>query len=126
MEPQVGIFFYVDDEIVVDAVPVGSGEPYGEAVQHGGHYDYWDFCIPKTAAERKLKARAYDAYPRGRVVYFPKRKIFRVYADRCLKASAFNAVKETYGLEAVKVEFETDVHYQCAKCNPSFLDPLAL
>lgn len=126
MNPKVGIFFYVDGEIIIDAVPFESGEPYGEAVQHGGHYDYWDALIPKTLVERKFKARAYDAYPRGRVVYYPKRKIFRLYSDRCLKADDLNAVKEKFGLETVKVEFETDEHYQCAKCNPNFLDPLAL
>ena len=94
MQPQVGIFFYVECEIITDAVPVESGEPYGEAVQHGGHYDHWDSLVPKNTAERKLKARAYDAYPRGRVIHFPKPKIYRLYADRCLKAAALNVVKE--------------------------------
>lgn len=115
----VGIFFYVDGDIIMDAVPAGLGEPYGEAVQHGGHYEFWDALIPKSLSERKLKSRPYDAYPRGRVVFFPRKNLFLLYADRCLKKDAINEIKDKFGL--VTFECGTDEHYRCAACNPNFL-----
>ena len=123
MNPKVGIFFFVDSKIIMDTVPVDKGEPYGDAVQHGGHYDFWKSLVPKTMAEKKFKARAYDAYPRGRVVYFPKRKRYRIYHDLCLKLNAeLIIVTEQFNLKDVAIEFGKDEHYKCAVCNDNFLD----
>jgi hypothetical protein len=85
MNPKVGIFFFIDNEILMDAVHIEKGEAYGDAIQHGGHYEFWESLKPNILAERKFKARAYDAYPRGRVVYFPKKEKYIIYADRCIK-----------------------------------------
>ena len=82
---QVGIYWFIDNEVIKDAVPYKDGEPYGEAIQHGGHYDFWQALQPTTEIERKLKSRAYDAYPRGRVIYFPKKNMCRIYHDFCLE-----------------------------------------
>ncbi len=118
--PQVGIFFVVDGSLLIDAVPVAQGEPYGDTVGHGGHHDYWKALTPKNAVEKRFKERAYDAYPRGRVVFFTKTKRFVVYADKCLTAGMLQRIATRLGID--KPLFTPDEHYQCAGCNPSFLD----
>jgi hypothetical protein len=121
--PKVGIFYFIDNSVLIDAVPAERGEPYADAIQHGSHYDFWQNLTPKTGIEKRLKSRAYDAYPRGRVVYFPKRTIYRIYYDTCIDFSDdMPFIKDRFGLDKVEIEYEHDVHYQCSKCNPYFLD----
>lgn len=126
-EPKVGIFFYVDDEIIMDAVAIEHGEPYGAAIQHGGHYEFWERLVPKTLPERKFKSRSYDAYPRGRMVFFPKEKKFVLYGDRCISTDEYSLIAEKFGLDGILDEgftigIEHDHHYKCARCNKTFLD----
>jgi hypothetical protein len=121
--PSVGIFFFVDSVIVLDQVPVERGEPYGNAVQYGGHYEFWERLRPKTRMERKFKTRAYDAFPRGRVVYFPSKNKYVIYYDECLGLSVeLKAVTQKFELEGRDITFAKDEHYKCSKCNPYFLD----
>ena len=114
----VGIFFSVHGALLVDAVPAADAEPYGRAVQHGGHYDYWAALRPATEIQRRFKRLDYDAHPRGRVVQFPDRGVYRVYLDRCLTAADRTAIISAFGLQDRAVEFDTsDPHYVCATCS---------
>ena len=119
---KVGIFWSVGGGFVVDAVDLPAAEPYGDTLQHGGHFDYWQNLIPATVMERKFKSHAYDYYPRGRVVFFPKRQISRVYVDRCMGTDDINAVLNLFDLQRLGLEIEGDLHYRCAKCNSMFID----
>ena len=119
---QIGIYWFIDNEVIKDAVPYKEGEPYGEAIQHGSHYEFWEALQPTTEIEKKLKARAYDAYPRGRIVFFPSREVFRIYSDRCLDSDDSVLVLESFEIEDFNIEFEDDEHYRCAGCNPFFVD----
>lgn len=67
----VGIYWCVESVIIGDAVSFDQAEESWEALQHGSHYDFWENLVSQNYAKQKLRARAYDAYPRGRVVYFP-------------------------------------------------------
>lgn len=118
--PSVGIFFVVGDSILLDKTPVKKGEPYGDAIQYGGHYDFWETLQPATSTDRQFKARAYDAYPRGRVVYLKRRKTFVLYADKCIRPAMLKTIARQFGLS--NPEIEHDEHYQCARCNPDFID----
>lgn len=119
----IGIFFFIDGKILMDAVPVKDGEPNGYAIQHGSHYEFWETLIPKTPAEWRLKSRAYDAYPRGSVVYFPKKKKFRICHDVCIGLSdVMPLIIVAFKLIDADTEFYRDEHYKCAKCNPYYLD----
>lgn len=120
--PKVGIFFFAEGKVIMDTVPVAKGEPYGKALQYGGHYEFWESLAPKTLIKRKFKARAYDAYPRGRVVYFQDRQKYRIYADSCLTMDEMILISELFELTGVNIEIETDEHYKCSKCNPDFSD----
>jgi hypothetical protein len=42
----VGIFFKIGSDLLVDTVPLVETQPYGEALQHGGHYDSHETLIP--------------------------------------------------------------------------------
>lgn len=118
--PKVGIFFVVKNQVLFDAVAVQQGERCDNFIEHGGHYDFWDKLIPRNEIEQAFKDRAYDAYPRGRVVYFIREQKFRLYADSCLSSNDLQLVKEVFGIKnAVRAK---DEHYQCASCNPDFMD----
>lgn len=119
---KVGIFFKVENEFLVDTVSVESGEPYGEAIQHGGHYEFWGKLRPGNLCERQFKAHAYDYYPRGRVVFFPKGNKYRLYSDRCLSVEDIRTVVSAFNLENQSLEVAEDEHYRCARCNPQYMD----
>lgn len=123
--PRVGIFFRVGETWLIDAVEVGSGESYGDAVEHGGHYDYWQALQPQRPAERAFRAHDYDYFPRGRVVYFPAVERFRIYVDDCITEGQQADLLLQFGLTDVSAEFEgteDGTHYVCASCSPSYLE----
>jgi len=119
---KVGIYFKVSEGFLIDAVPVDAGEAYGEAVGHSGHYDFHENLCPSESLERRFKAHDYDYYPRGRVVYFPERKVFTLYFDPCLTPDDISQVKILFGLEGQAVEVADDEHYRCAKCNKHYCE----
>lgn len=119
---KVGIYWNVDNVIVGDAVYLHEAEPYGDALQHGGHFEFWEKLKPTTEVERKLKSHAYDYYPRGRMVSFPKHQTVRLYIDRCMDNDILNEVLEFFEHQELKIEIETDLHYRCAECNPHYME----
>ncbi|QOX77405.1 hypothetical protein FY034_00085 [Trichlorobacter lovleyi] len=121
-DTKVGMFWCIEGKVVGEAVILSEAEPYGDALQHGGHYDFWDELKPETDVERRLKSHAYDYYPRGRVVYFKSRQHFRLYVDGCLNTGNREAIVAFFGLEGVQLENERDEHYQCARCNKGYLE----
>lgn len=117
----IGIFFIVNGELIVDAVQLEHGEEYGNAIQHGGHYEFWENLEPKTKSERIFKRRAYDAFPRGRVIFDVRQGRPVIYVDRCIKDERSLALlKHAFQLSGFDVR--TDEHYQCARCNQDFID----
>lgn len=119
---KVGIFFKVENDFLIDAVPLAEGEPYGEAIQYGGYYDFHESFEPSIHPERRFKAHDYDFYPRGRVVCFPKKSAFTLYADPCLTPDDVNRIIRLFGLAGQAIEFTEDEHYRCSSCNKSYLE----
>lgn len=119
---KVGIFWCVDSIIMGDAVPQENAEPYGDAIQYGGHFDFWELLLPTTVQERKFKSHSYDFYPRGRMVLFPKLRRVRLYVDQCMNNDTINAALQFFGSHNYEVEIEKDEHYQCAGCNRHFIE----
>jgi hypothetical protein len=120
MTPAVGIFFLVHGKVVFDATPLEQAELYGDSLGFSGHYDYWEALMPQSPAEQLFKSRDYDYFPRGRVVYFMKSKRFRLYADPCLKKADLETIAATFHLP--DYQLARDEHYQCAHCNPGYVD----
>ena len=119
---KVGIFFKIENEFLSDSVPVADGEPYGDAIQHGGHYEFHETLVPKTSLEHRFKSHDYDYYPRGRVVFFPAGNTFRLYADHCLTSDDLRQLVALFELSEVKTETAKDEHYRCARCNRGYVD----
>jgi len=121
MNPLVGIYFVVKDQILHDSVTLENAEAYGDALQHGGHNDFHEDLAPQSPIERLFKTRPYDFYPRGRVVYFQQTGKFRLYVDKCLDEETIQKVIETFCLADLDIETEPDEHYKCAGCNRNYL-----
>lgn len=86
---KIGIFFKIEKDFLLDAVNIETGEPYGEAIQYGGHYEFWEKLRPCNLRERQFRAHAYDYHPRGRVVYFPKSNTYRlILTDVCRQTTS--------------------------------------
>lgn len=119
---KVGMFWCVGEVVVGAAVPLDKAELYGDALQYGGHYDFWSALKPQTVMDRRFKSHAYDYYPRGRVVYFQTRQQFRMYVDGCLSDGDREAAVNFFGLAGTPLEIERDEHYQCARCNRRYLE----
>jgi hypothetical protein len=119
---KVGIFFKIESKFLIDTVDVENGEPYGEALQHGGHYDFHQSFNPSLPHERRFLLHDYDYYPRGRVVFFPKTNKFVLYADPCLSANDIQQVMNLFYLSEQTVEVAEDQHYRCAQCNKNYLE----
>ena len=120
--PRVGIFFKVGESLLTDAVPLDEAEQYGDAIQQGGHCEYHEALVPRNQPEYTFKDHAYDRFPRGRVVYFPSKKQYVIYSDRCLRPEDLQEVVAQFRLESETVVIMSDEHYQCAGCNKYFLD----
>lgn len=119
---KVGIFFRVSGEFLIDSVPLDAAEPYGDAMQYSGHYDYHEALLPRTSVEYRFKAHDYDYYPRGRVVFFPKMNEFTLYADSCLTKEEISRLLTLFGLDGQQLKIATDEHYHCAGCNKFYME----
>jgi hypothetical protein len=109
----VGIFWWVEDALLLDQAPLAQAEPYGPALQHGGHWEFHEGLTPRTLREESVKQQPYDVSPRGRVVYFPAQAVAVVYLNRCLNTPAVRAaITEAFGLTG-DVRFSGDPHYRC-------------
>ncbi len=78
--------------------------------------------MPSCPVEFRFKRHAYDYYPRGRIVHFPQRDLYRIYFDPCLTAEDLSVVIKRFGLEARAREVADDPHYRCSRCNPHYLE----
>lgn len=119
---KVGIFFKVANDLLIDSTTLETAEPYGEALQYGGHYDFHETLEPSTPVERRFKSHDYDYYPRGRVVFFPKLNKFILYADPCLIEEDMVRVITIFGLDGQVVDVASDEHYRCKNCNSFYAE----
>jgi len=119
---KVGIFWLVNNTIVGDVVELDEALPYGDALQYGGHYEFWEKLKAGNDAEHKFKSHAYDYYPRGRMVCFPKCQTVRLYVDHCMNDDAVNSALAFFSPQGYEVEIDTDDHYRCAGCNPHYME----
>jgi len=121
VSPSVGIFWRVQDVLVVERSSLQEAEHYGECLTHaGGHYERWQAW--QARGTRWLLSRnipapiattEYDDWPRGRVVYEMAPKRFVIYADRRLQAAHIvDQLKQAFGLTSAEVIVKSDAHYR--------------
>jgi hypothetical protein len=119
--PAVGIFWRVNDVLVIDRSTLDEGEPYGDCIGHAaGHYDRWEEWRALGAARLNaagypadIVLTEYDQWPRGRIVYETPARRFVLYADRRLqKPGIIDALKAAFGLKQAAVIVRSDAHYR--------------
>jgi hypothetical protein len=114
---RVGLFFYVNEELLPDLIDIGHAELLGDCkICKSSHYEVWNEKYDK------IYNKPYDYYLRGRVVYKYKENKYILYADKCIEEKGIKKIIDTFGLETENVEIErTDSHYVCKNCNIDYL-----
>ena len=87
------------------------------------HFSVWTSNVSK-----ENEGVDYKHYPRGRVVYFPQSRRFKIFADKCLPANVIEEVRKTFqtndGAEVVRDQgfnnkenrLAKEGHYTCHLC----------
>ena len=120
----VGIFFLVDATWLIDAVPAVQGEPYGDAIEHGGHYGL--LGIPRAqhsrgAPVRRATTTTSSPGAGSSVLFPPAAQTYRVCVDNCHRLDVLAA----FGLtrESAVLEGNGDgTLLVCATCHPESLE----
>ena len=115
-EPHVGIFWLLNGKLLIDSVPLGEAEPYGDHLTHPrSHIDVWE----QWRLDGKVPGESeYEDFPRGRVIYNTKTQRFTFLADRrILKDNGIvRKIMSKMKLPNQKTDKGTDSHYRCSAC----------
>jgi hypothetical protein len=114
-EPRVGIFWLVNDKLVIDSTPLSEAEAYGDHLTHPrSHLEVWTLFQRDGAVPKEVE---YEEPPRGRVMYNTKTRQFMLLADRCVLKDK-SLVKWIMSALSLKktTKTGTDEHYQCSRC----------
>jgi len=107
--------------LLADKTPVDQAESYGDSITHAtGHAEFWEGLSHLGAAGLKKRGlptapawQPYEAVPRGRVVFWPNKQLFIIYADRRLHGVAFVArIVDEFAIPAGRYEVRSDDHYR--------------
>jgi hypothetical protein len=115
----VGIFWLIENRLVLDTTLLSEAEPYGDCLTHGNsHINFWTEQQGLGTVSHDIE---YEEYPRGRVVYHKKAQRFALYADRCIlkQKPVVKRIMEAMCLPANKTDVTTDGpdgHYKCFQC----------
>ena len=114
-EPRLGIFWLVDDELVIASTPLVQCEPYGDVMNEPrSHVEYWAELQSGGRVPREIE---YEEPPRGRVVYSVKTKQYTLIADRCILAKHAIVKRICHELQLPKdTKTDSDLHYRCSAC----------
>jgi hypothetical protein len=127
-KPRLGIFWYVEhprgnSHLISASCPLEQAEEYGDFLTFAaGHYELWEKLRTDLKAAPALRAIvhlfAYEAWPRGRIVFNRPRDRFIIYADRKLLNPRFiSQIQARFNLPPERVETATDEHYRSTE-NP--------
>lgn len=110
---RVCLFFYVQGEFFIHGCSLEEAENYGDfLVYPDSHFEIWDkFYYEKYGVD-------FDFFPRGRIAYNKREKKFILYYDACIDEAIDKFVGANY--EELPL-VEHDEHYQCYKCNKSYV-----
>ena len=114
-EPHVGIFWLFREEVLFDTTPLSEAETFGDfRIHSGNHISAWEqFRLAKIVPPEI----EYEEYPRGRVAFDSKSKIFNLLADRHIlrRRDILAKIKKQMHLPKTTTE-GTDPHYRCFSC----------
>ena len=111
---KIGIFWVYKDTVIGKAVDLVEGEQSipGVVDSPDTHVYVWESDPEFRLPFSELREFEYQSIPRGRVIYFKNKSVFKIYMDKVLfsKANKKN-ILEYFDLAASKVIWETDSHY---------------
>jgi hypothetical protein len=114
-KPHVGIFWVLNDKLLIDSTPLSEAEAYGDHLTHSrSHLAVWTLFQRNGTVPREVE---YEEPPRGRVMYNMKTQQFILLADRCILQEK-GLVKWIMSALSLKktTKTGTDEHYQCSRC----------
>jgi hypothetical protein len=124
LTPFIGIFWLIMERngspvLLADRCSVAAGEPYGDFLTYGGHYDHWSDLAALGAAGLRRRGlptapawSEYEEWPRGRVVHHVPTGRFVVYADRQLqKPITIGMIVRHFKISADGFDVRSDRHY---------------
>lgn len=104
--PFVGLFFYVEGELLLHSVPLEDADPYGIFLNYPESHDQvW---------QREYSGRYYGdfaTYPRGRIIYRKTDQTFLVYHDPTIPTKVLQELCAQLG--DGRYEYQCDEHYRC-------------
>ena len=119
MPEAVGIFWFVDDELVAVKCFLPDAVPYGDCLTYdGGHAEHWEAwqkagpsSLRASGLPPQIATSEYEEHPRGRIVKEPDK--FVLYADRRLQTPKRLAeIRKRFGLLEVRCVVRSDTHYR--------------
>ena len=111
----VGIFFVVNDRVLVESSRLSEAELGAEFADHRrGHELFWSELQDQGRVPRDQE---YFEFPRGRSVYNNLAGQHVVYMDKCItkRPDLVREIKRRLQLPA-RVAILTDPHYRCPVC----------
>lgn len=115
-QPEVGIFFLIGDQLLIESTPLSLAEPYADHLGHaGGHDSMFDRLIESGKVPANEE---YQDVPRGRVVYSVATGQYTIYLDRCIRRQPKIVLQivEHLHLPPDQYRLASDEHYRCAEC----------
>jgi hypothetical protein len=113
-EVQVGIFFWFNRKLFIQATPLSKSEQYAHSLTHpNGHPAFWSELQASVTVPAETE---YDEVPRGRVTYDTVQDRAFLFHDRCIPTKAIRQIIRMLHLPKSKVVVSLDPHYRCPRC----------
>jgi hypothetical protein len=114
LDGRVGIFWVARGALLLHTAALPEAEPYGDFLNYPvAHNDLWRDMY---AARYRVD---FDYFPRGRIVYNKAKDVYLLYHDACVRRDA-EALRRRF--PDGKCAAALDEHYQCRRCNGSYVD----
>ena len=114
-EPHLGIFWYFNRALLINAIPLSAAEVYGHCKNHPtSHICYWAELQRQAKVPHEME---YEEAPRGRVTYDEKAEQFALFADRCVldRPQLLREILANLHLPS-STQCVADSHYRCTEC----------
>lgn len=106
---KLGPFFYIDDELLYNAIPLNECELRIDKLDNP--YSHEELFEKKYGMELD-----YIDYPRGRVVWDITNDTAIIYIDPCINnEKVINKILKAFNLD--KYVIQGDLHYHCKNCS---------
>lgn len=116
----VGIFYIINNILFSEKTEIKKAIKYGNNLTHEGSHDkFWNKRLVKLEISKKVE---FDYYPRGRVIYDLKEKVFKIFIDKCINnTKIIGKINRDFNLGENIGIYDNDEHYVCSKCNSEYI-----